>query len=132
MEVLNAERRSENTEEGHSLDIVDIPSTAFSFRMKAEYVYDIKVLVCDTSYGMLFLVSRSRQNLSDQLRAAVDDRRRHGMSRYRICKEVRLDESTMSRFMNGYCGLALETIDALAELLGLELTAKKPKKRTKA
>lgn len=53
------------------------------------------------------------------------------MSRYRICKEVGLDESTMSRFMNGHCGLALETIDALAELLGLELTVKKPKKRKK-
>lgn len=64
--------------------------------------------------------------LTDQLRKAVDASE---MSRYRISKEIGLDQSTLSRFMSGKAGLALETVDKLGELLGLELlTTKKPEK----
>lgn len=77
-------------------------------------------------------MKKARNNLSDQLRAAIGNKKRHGMSRYRICKEVGLDESTMSRFMAGHCGLALGTIDALAKLLGLELVEPEQHKETKS
>ena len=62
--------------------------------------------------------SDSEKKISDQLRAAIDT---SGMSRYRICKEIGLAESTMSRFMSRRCGLSVQTIDKLGELLGLEL-----------
>ena len=58
--------------------------------------------------------------ISQQLRDAIDA---SGMSRYRICKEIGLPESTMSHFMAGHCGLALTTIDRLGELLGLTIVA---------
>jgi transcriptional regulator with XRE-family HTH domain len=57
--------------------------------------------------------------LSAQLRQAVED---SGLSRYRISKELGLAESTMSRFMSGQGGLSMEYIDALAELLDLNIT----------
>jgi ribosome-binding protein aMBF1 (putative translation factor) len=56
--------------------------------------------------------------LSDQLRAAIDA---SGMSRYAVAKAISLDQSTMSRFMSGKSGLAVETIDKLGRLLGLKL-----------
>jgi len=48
------------------------------------------------------------------------------MSRYRICMNVGLDESTMSRFMRGKGGLSIHTIDAIALLLDLELVQNEP------
>jgi ribosome-binding protein aMBF1 (putative translation factor) len=64
--------------------------------------------------------------LSDQLRKAIDA---SGMSRYAIAKAIRLDQSVLSRFMAGKCGLAVETIDNMGELLGLRIVAdKKPSK----
>jgi transcriptional regulator with XRE-family HTH domain len=62
------------------------------------------------------------RRFSDQLRDAVAG---SGMSRYAICKAVGLTQSSMSRFMNGKGGLSLDTIDKLADLLGLTV-AKKP------
>ncbi len=58
------------------------------------------------------------KSISQQLRDAVDA---SAISRYRICKKIDLDEGTMSRFMNGKCGLQLSTIDRLGELLGLSI-----------
>jgi ribosome-binding protein aMBF1 (putative translation factor) len=58
--------------------------------------------------------------ISQQLREAIDA---SGMSRYRICKEIGLPESTMSHFMHGECGLQLSTIDRLGALLGLKVVA---------
>ena len=64
--------------------------------------------------------------LTDQLRAAIDA---SGLSRYAICKAIGLDQATMSKFMAGKQGLALDTVDRLGELLGLKLvTTKRPAK----
>jgi hypothetical protein len=64
--------------------------------------------------------------LSQRLREAINTA---PISRYRICKEIGLPESTMSHFMAGDCGLQLSTIDRLGELLGLRLaTTKRPVK----
>ena len=67
-------------------------------------------------------MSKAPKPISQQLREAVDG---SGMSRYRICKEIGLPESTMSQFMSGECGLALATIDRLGALLGLSVVAAK-------
>ena len=61
-----------------------------------------------------------RKTISQQLREAIDA---SGMSRYRICKEIGLPESTMSQFMTGKTGLALKTVDRVGELLGLRVVA---------
>ena len=64
--------------------------------------------------------------ISQQLREAIEASE---LSRYRICKEIDLSESTMSHFMAGDCGLQLSTIDRLGKLLGLKLVmTKKPTK----
>jgi ribosome-binding protein aMBF1 (putative translation factor) len=68
------------------------------------------------------------KTFSDQIRDAVD---RSGMSRYRICAEIKLSQSTMSRFMAGETGLRLDVLDRLAVLLGLTVVVKKPKRKGK-
>jgi transcriptional regulator with XRE-family HTH domain len=65
-------------------------------------------------------MGKPRVKLSDQVRRAVDA---SGLSRYRIAKEIGVAESTMSRFMAGKGGLSLVNLDALADLLGLDITA---------
>lgn len=67
-----------------------------------------------------------RVKLSDQVRRAVEE---CGLSRYRISKTLDIAESTMSRFMTGKGGLSLEVLDALADLLNLNITT--AKRRTK-
>jgi transcriptional regulator with XRE-family HTH domain len=67
-------------------------------------------------------MGEARVKLSDQIRRAVDV---SGLSRYRICKELGIAESTMSRFMTGRGGLSMDYLDALADLLGLDVQAGK-------
>jgi transcriptional regulator with XRE-family HTH domain len=68
-----------------------------------------------------------RNRFSDQLRHAI---KTGGLSRYRIWMETGIDQPTLSRFMRGTCGLSIESIDKLAELLQLTLTKTlKPSKR---
>jgi ribosome-binding protein aMBF1 (putative translation factor) len=57
-------------------------------------------------------------SFSDQIRRAVDD---SGISRYRICKVIKLDKSVMSRFMAGKSGLSVPVLDRLAGLLKLRV-----------
>jgi transcriptional regulator with XRE-family HTH domain len=69
-------------------------------------------------------MSKRRVKLSEQIRRAV---LASGMSRYRLCKEIDLSPSTMSRFINGTGGLGMEMLDKLADVLDINL-ASKPKK----
>jgi hypothetical protein len=71
-------------------------------------------------------MAKKRVRMSDQIRQAINASDR---SRYRICKELGLSEATMSRFMNGTGGLSMECLDALGDLLDLNLQA--PKARQK-
>ena len=71
--------------------------------------------------------SASMARLTDQLRQAIDNNPA-GMTRYAVCKAIGLGQSTLSRFMAGKAGLALDTVDKLGELLELELVTKKPVK----
>ena len=66
--------------------------------------------------------------LSQQIRDAIET---SGKSRYRICKEISLPESTMSHFMAGHCGLSLKTVDRLGELLGLKILVEVPPSKSK-
>lgn len=60
--------------------------------------------------------------LGDQLRKAIDS---SDLSRYRICKLIGLDKSVMSRFMAHKSGLRLEVVEAICEVLRLELKKRK-------
>jgi hypothetical protein len=64
-------------------------------------------------------MAKKRKKLSDQIRRAVDG---SGLSRYRICKMLDLAEATMSRFMTAQGGLSMAHLDALADLLDLNIT----------
>jgi hypothetical protein len=66
------------------------------------------------------MMVRKRLTLSDELRGAVDACER---SRYRLCKDLGIAESTLSRFMSGERGLTLKCLDRLAALLDLHLAA---------
>jgi transcriptional regulator with XRE-family HTH domain len=65
-------------------------------------------------------MGKQRAKLSDQVRRVVDA---SGLTRYRICKELGIAESTLSRFMSGQGGLSMEYLDRLAELLDLRIEA---------
>lgn len=70
-------------------------------------------------------MKRRQVKLSDQFRQAVDA---SGKSRYRIAKETKISQATLSRFMSGERGLSLEYLDKLAELLELKLVMPRRKK----
>jgi len=67
--------------------------------------------------------TKQRTKLSDQIRQAIDA---SGVSRYAICKQIGLDQALLSRFMQGRSGLSVQTLDALADVLGLDLVARGP------
>lgn len=69
------------------------------------------------------------RSLTDEIRVAVDAA---GVSRYRLCKQLRIAQSTLSRFMSRKAGLSLDTLDRLAELLDLHITTgRRPANRSK-
>jgi transcriptional regulator with XRE-family HTH domain len=68
-------------------------------------------------------MSTRRIKLSDQIRRAVDAA---GVSRYRIAKTLRLDCGLFSRFMADKSGLSVKNLDALADVLGLDVVARGP------
>ena len=61
---------------------------------------------------------KQRLSLSDELRQAVE---RSGVSRYGIWQQTGIDQGSLSKFMDGERGLGLESIDKLADLLGLHI-----------
>jgi len=56
---------------------------------------------------------------SDQIRGVV---KTSGYSRYAICKATGIDQGAMSHFLAGHRGLSLDSLDALADFLGLHVT----------
>jgi len=69
------------------------------------------------------MMKRKRAKLSDQIRRAVDA---CGLSRYRICKVTGIDQGAFSRFMAGKVGLTTAHLDAVADLLRLDVVARGP------
>ena len=64
--------------------------------------------------------------LSDQLRQAIVA---DGRTRRELCREADVDETALSHFMAGRRRLALDSVDRLAEVLGIRLSL--PKRRRK-
>ena len=61
---------------------------------------------------------QQRASLSDELRQAIE---RSGLSRYSIWQQTGIYQGSLSKFMDGERGLGLESIDKLADLLGLHI-----------
>ena len=74
----------------------------------------------------------ARQNhFSEEIRDAINQ---SGKTHYKICQEIGLVQSAMSKFMTGRAGLSLAVIDRIADLLDLHVVSGKPagsKPRTK-
>ena len=72
---------------------------------------------------------KQRQSLSAELRQAIE---RSGLSRYGIWQQTGIDQGSLSKFMDGERGLSIESIDKIAELLGLHIcTADSERNRPK-
>ena len=71
------------------------------------------------------MMKRKRTRLSDQIRQAVDA---CVLSRYRICKETGIDQGAFSRFMAGKVGMTMANLDAVADVLRLDVVARGPVK----
>ena len=63
-------------------------------------------------------MAKKRVKLSDQVRRAVEA---SGLSQAQIARALGSHKATMSRFMRGERGLTLDVLDALANLLNLNL-----------
>ena len=61
---------------------------------------------------------QTAESFSDQLRNAVRD---CGTTRYALAKQLDISESTLSRFLSGERGLTLDSVDKLADVLGLRI-----------
>jgi len=67
------------------------------------------------------------KKLSDQIRHAIET---CGKTRYQIAKESGVDAATLCRFVQGKHGLLMDSLDRVAECIGLRVVlAKKPTKR---
>jgi transcriptional regulator with XRE-family HTH domain len=62
--------------------------------------------------------------VSESLRSAMAD---CGMTRYQLSKQTGINQSALGRFFKRERDLQLETVDVLAEVLGLELVKRKQK-----
>jgi hypothetical protein len=60
----------------------------------------------------------SHKRFSDQIWDAINA---SNLTRYRICCDISLNQSAMSRFMSHKGNLSMETLDRLAELLELRV-----------
>ena len=66
-----------------------------------------------------------RKALSQQIRDAVNA---SPLSRYRIALQAEIDHGQMSGFMSGKRGLGQDSLDRLADVLGLRVVADKRRK----
>ncbi len=78
------------------------------------------------SIGYVSPMPKKPRKLSDQIRQAIADSEH---SRYRIAKETELNEGALGAFFHGQRGMSLESLDKLAEFLGLEVVTKRRKGR---
>lgn len=72
---------------------------------------------------------KSPKPLSRQIRDAIDE---SGFTRYRISKETGLNQSALSKFYHGQRTLSMESVDKLAEFLGLRIVMDRPTRNRKA
>lgn len=65
-------------------------------------------------------------DLLDAIRQAIEA---SDKSRYRIAQQSGIEQSALSRLMSGERGLGVESIEKLADVLGLEIIVRPKRKR---
>ena len=69
---------------------------------------------------------KKKLTVSETLRKAIEDNWANGVTSYRIAKNSGIDQGTIDRFVSGERpNIRIDTVDRLAESLGLELKSKK-------
>lgn len=66
------------------------------------------------------------KRISSAVRRAIEA---SSLSRYAICKAAGIDQAAMSRFMAGKSGLTTASLDALADVLGLEIVIRRKRRK---
>ncbi|QDV05619.1 helix-turn-helix protein [Planctomycetes bacterium Poly30] len=59
------------------------------------------------------------------LEALIDEIQASSLTRYRIAQESGVAPSQLSRLVNGQSGMSIGSIEAIAEVLGLELVLRR-------
>ena len=67
------------------------------------------------------MAKRKQQSFTNQIRAALAD---CGATRYRVAQDTGLSEAQLCRFAGGE-GLSMQSLDTLAEYLGLTVVVRK-------
>ena len=67
------------------------------------------------------MVKKRTKRFSDEIRAAVES---CGVTRYRISKLTDIDAAVLCRFVQGQVGLSMDSLDKLAECIGLHVVSK--------
>ena len=67
------------------------------------------------------MAKKRPKKLSDQIRQAIET---CGKSRYQIAKESGVDAATLCRFVQGQHGLLMDSLDRIAECIGLQVVVK--------
>lgn len=65
----------------------------------------------------------------DEIRKVLKAAKQSGQSRYSISKATGISEPQLSRLMSGKAGLSIESLEALANHLGLEIIIRPKAKR---
>lgn len=74
-------------------------------------------------------MGKKQTTITEQVIAAIESAE---ISRYEIAKQTGVSQAALSRFVNGTRSLTIESLDKLAECLGIRLVVeKKPKRKTK-
>jgi hypothetical protein len=71
---------------------------------------------------------KQRKSFTDELRLAVEE---SGLTRYAIWQATGIDQGSMCKFLNGERGLGLDSIDKLADLLGLHVVSEHDQRKKK-
>ncbi len=67
------------------------------------------------------MAKKRRKKLSDEIRQAIET---CGKTRYQIAKETGVDAATLCRFVQGRQGLLMDSLDRIAECIGLHVVMK--------
>ncbi len=63
---------------------------------------------------------KRRLTFTEELRKAIEA---SGLTRYAIWQATRIDQGSLCKFMQGERGLGMDSIDKLADLLGLHIVS---------
>lgn len=73
------------------------------------------------------MAKKRPKKFSDQIRAAVEN---CGVSRYQIWQETGIDAGALCHFVAGRRGLSMDSLDKLADYIGLRVeTVDRPRKK---